>query len=88
MGQSSKEDLLGSFPVDNFTEFFFSLDDETLAEIAYQYPQALTNMCIALTLDQQLLREEVAAEKKKKKLQSWLKVRIFRLWKQRLYFQK
>lgn len=71
MGQSSKDDVIGSFPIDNFTEFFFSLDDETLSEIAFQYPQALTNMCIALTLDQQLLREEMESKKKrKKKLQS------------------
>lgn len=71
MGQSSKDDVIGSFPIENFTEFFFSLDDETLSEIAYHYPQALTNMCIALTLDQQLLREQMDSRKKrKKKLQS------------------
>lgn len=71
MGQLSKDDVVGSFPVENFTEFFFSLDDETLTEIAYHYPRALTNMCIALTLDQQLLREQMNSKKKrKKKLQS------------------
>ena len=61
MAQSNKEDKYGfDFPVDNFTEFFFSLDDETLTQIAYTYPQALRNMCVALTIDQQLLREEMA----------------------------
>jgi hypothetical protein len=70
MAQSNKEDKYGfDFPVDNFTEFFFSLDDETLTQIAYTYPQALRNMCVALTIDQQLLREEMA-ERSNKKLQS------------------
>lgn len=68
MGQSSKEDTYGfDFPVENFTQFFFSLDDETLAQIAYAYPEALKNMCIALTIDQQILREEMQKKKKKKK---------------------
>lgn len=66
MEQSNKDDLIGSFPVDNFTQFFFSLDDETLTEIAFYYPQAMINMCIALTLDQQLLKEDMEAFKKKK----------------------
>ena len=67
MGQSNKEDTYGfDFPVENFTQFFFSLDDETLAQIAYTYPQALRNMCVALTIDQQRLREEMQKKKKKK----------------------
>ena len=70
MVQSNKEDKYGfDFPIDNFTEFFFSLDDETLTQIAYTYPQALRSMCVALTIDQQLLREEMA-ERSNKKLQS------------------
>lgn len=67
MGQSSKEDTYGfDFPVENFTQFFFSLDDITLTQIAYAYPEALKNMCIALTIDQQILREEMQKKKKKK----------------------
>jgi len=67
MGQSSKEDLVGSFPVENFTQFFFSLDDKTLTEIAFYYPESLQTMCLALTLDQQLLKEEMLRKTKKKK---------------------
>lgn len=67
MGQLNKDDLIGSFPVDNFTQFFYSLDDATLTEIAFYYPQAMKNMCIALTLDQQLLKEEMLKRKKRKK---------------------
>ena len=70
MGQLNKEDKYGfDFPVEDFTQFFFSLDDETLAQIAYAYPQALRNMCVALTIDQQLLREEME-KRNNKKLQS------------------
>ena len=71
MEQSNNEDKYGfNFPVQNFTQFFFSLDDETLAQIAYSYPEALRNMCLALTLDQQMLREEMKKKKRKKKLDS------------------
>ena len=81
MEQSNKEDKYGfDFPIEDFTQFFFSLDDETLAQIAYTYPQALRNMCVALTIDQQLLREEME-KRRNKKLHSWSKVRIFSLWK-------
>lgn len=84
MEQSNKEDKYGfDFPIEDFTQFFFSLDDETLAQIAYTYPQALRNMCVALTIDQQLLREEME-KRRNKKLHSWSKVRILRLWNQRL----
>ena len=71
MEQSNNEDKYGfNFPVENFTQFFFSLDDETLTQIAYSYPEALRNMCLALTLDQQMLREEMNKKKRKKKLDS------------------
>jgi hypothetical protein len=67
MEQSNKEDKYGfDFPIEDFTQFFFSLDDETLAQIAYTYPQALRNMCVALTIDQQLLREEMEKRRNKK----------------------
>jgi hypothetical protein len=60
MNPLGNEDLFEEgLTVDNFTEFFFNLDDETLAIIAYKYPQALVNMCMFLTLDQQLRREEL-----------------------------
>jgi hypothetical protein len=71
MDKTNKEDTYGfNFPVENFTQFFFSLDDETLTQIAYSYPEALRNMCLALTLDQQMLREEMNKKKRKKKLDS------------------
>jgi hypothetical protein len=67
MEQSNKEDKYGfDFPIEDFTQFFFSLDDETLAQIAYTYPQALRNMCVALTIDQQLLREQMEKRRNKK----------------------
>jgi hypothetical protein len=47
-----------------FTQFFFSIDDKTLANIAYTSPTSLYRMCMYLTVDQQLLRQEV--EKKAK----------------------
>lgn len=60
MNPLADEDLFeGTLTVDNFTEFFFNLDDETLAVVAYKYPQALSNMCMFLTLDQQLKREQI-----------------------------
>ena len=47
-----------NFPITNFTQFFTSLDQETLTVIAEKYPASLEIMCIALTLDQQLLKEK------------------------------
>lgn len=47
-----------NFPITNFTQFFTSLDQETLTVIAEKYPASLHIMCIALTLDQQILKEK------------------------------
>lgn len=66
MNPLESEDLFeGTLTVDNFTEFFFNLDDETLTVIAYKYPQALSNMCMFLTLDQELRRQELKNQKTK-----------------------
>lgn len=52
-----------TFPVVNFTEFFTSLDDATLTKIAKDYPKSLEAMCVALTLDQQMLKEQYQKQK-------------------------
>lgn len=41
----------------NAIEFFDSIPDEILAKIAYYDREALERLCIALTLDIQLLEE-------------------------------
>jgi len=41
-------------------EFFFSIPDEILVEIAKNDWEALEKLCIALTLDLQLIRETQA----------------------------
>lgn len=55
-----------SFPITNFTQFFTSLDDETLTVIAHKYPESLKVMCIALTLDQQIIAEKSQKKSKQK----------------------
>ena len=47
-----------------FTQFFFSIDDKTLANIAYTSPDSLRRMCMYLTVDQQLLRQEMEKSEK------------------------
>lgn len=42
---------------DNVIEFFNSIPDEVLSKIAYYDKEALERLCIALTLDIQLLEE-------------------------------
>jgi hypothetical protein len=45
-------------------EFFHSIPDDVLVKIALYDWRALESLCIALTLDLQLLREETEREKK------------------------
>ena len=45
-------------------EFFQSIPDDILAKIAQYDWDALERLCIALTLDIQLLKEEMQEEKK------------------------
>ena len=47
----------------NTIEFFDSMPDELLVKIAFYDRSALERLCIALTLDIQLLKEEVEKEK-------------------------
>lgn len=51
--------LSSNFEQGTFTQFFFSIDDATLVEIAYTNPGALRRMCMYLTVDQQLLLQEI-----------------------------
>ena len=46
-------------------EFFQSIPDDILAKIAQYDWDALEHLCIALTLDIQLLKEEMQEERKK-----------------------
>ena len=44
-------------------DFFNSIPDDVLAKIAFYDRNALERLCIALTLDIQLLNEEIEKEK-------------------------
>jgi len=48
----------------NAIEFFESIPDDVLAKIALYDWEALERLCIALTLDIQLLKESVQSEDK------------------------
>ena len=43
--------------IDNFTEFFYYLDDDFFIDLCYNDYSKLEQMCIYLTLDQQIKRE-------------------------------
>ena len=43
----------------NFSQVFNSMEDELLVEMALYYPQQLRDLCLFLTLDQQLAKEEL-----------------------------
>ena len=62
----SKQDKQPDFPVADFTSFFWSLDDDTLIAIIERYPGSLLSMCNSLTLDYQLLEEEMMRGKNRK----------------------
>jgi len=51
----------------NALDIFNSLPDELLVQIAYNDPEALEELCMALTLELQLLKEKTNVEKKVKK---------------------
>lgn len=51
----------------NALDIFDSLPDELLVQIAYNDPEALEELCMALTLELQLLKEKTNVEKKVKK---------------------
>jgi hypothetical protein len=54
----------------SFSEFFNSINDETLTAIAYYSPKQLNALCIMLSLDLQMEAEEqerLQKTKKKKK---------------------
>lgn len=44
--------------ISNFSQVFNSMEDELLVEMALYYPQQLRDLCLFLTLDQQLAEEE------------------------------
>lgn len=46
----------------NAIDFFISIPDEILAKIAFYDWEALERLCIALTLDIQLLKEKLKNE--------------------------
>ena len=43
----------------NFSEVFNSLEDELLVEMALYHPQQLQDLCIFLTLDFELAKQEL-----------------------------
>ena len=45
--------------ISNFSQVFNSMEDELLVEMAMYYPQQLRDLCLFLTLDQQLAKEEL-----------------------------
>jgi hypothetical protein len=44
--------------ISNFSVVFNSMEDELLVEMSMYYPQQLRDLCLFLTLDQQLAEEE------------------------------
>lgn len=59
MKKSKKEDdELLEIPL-SFSEVFASMEDELLVEMALIYPQQLRDLCIFLTLDCQMAKEEM-----------------------------
>jgi len=59
MKKSKEEhDELLEIPL-SFSEVFASMEDELLVEMALIYPQQLRDLCIFLTLDCQMAKEEM-----------------------------
>ena len=48
----------------NAIDFFNSIPDDVLAKIAFYHWESLKRLCIALTLDIQLLKESIQSEDK------------------------
>lgn len=44
--------------ISSFSEFFDTMDEEALVEMAYYYPKQLYTLCLFLALDYQLALEE------------------------------
>lgn len=51
----------------NALDIFDSLPDELLVQIAYNEPEALEELCMALTLEHQLLNEKTTDKTRAKK---------------------
>jgi len=58
MKKSKKKQQLAE-EVPNFSQVFDSMEDELLVEMALYYPQQLRDLCLFLTLDHQLAKEEL-----------------------------
>ena len=57
MKKSKKEE--SAEELSNFSEVFNSMEDELLVEMAMYYPQQLRDLCIFLTLDFELAKQEL-----------------------------
>jgi hypothetical protein len=57
MRKSKKKEAVEE--ISNFSQVFNSMEDELLVEMALYYPQQLRDLCLFLTLDQQLAKEEL-----------------------------
>ncbi len=58
MKKTKKQSVESTETISNFSQVFNSMEDELLVEMAFYYPQQLRDLCIFLTLDQQLALEE------------------------------
>lgn len=58
MKKNKKRPVESTETISNFSQVFNSMEDELLVEMAFYYPQQLRDLCIFLTLDQQLAIEE------------------------------
>jgi len=58
MKKTKKQSVESTETISNFSQVFNSMEDELLVEMAFYYPQQLRDLCIFLTLDQQLAIEE------------------------------
>ena len=59
MRKTKKRPQEYSEEIESFSQVFDSMEDELLVEMACFYPQQLRDLCIFLTLDQQMAEEEL-----------------------------
>ena len=59
MKRSKKKQEEPTEAFSNFSEVFYSMEDELLVEMACLYPQQLRDLCIFLSLDRQMAEEEL-----------------------------
>jgi hypothetical protein len=59
MKKSKKKQEEPTEAISNFSEVFYSMEDELLVEMAVLYPQQLRDLCLFLTLDRQMAEEEI-----------------------------